>query len=177
MMRTKPNILITGTPGTGKSTLAQELANVTQLKMVNVGQFAKENDLFCGFDDKLECPILDDDQIIDELESEMSEGGVIIDYHSCDFFPERWFDIVFVLRTDNSILYDRLAQRRYNEAKMKNNIECEIFQTILDEARESYKTEIVHELQSDTPNDMEQNVDKIVTWCNQWSTSVGQQRA
>ena len=41
----------------------------------------------------------------------MSEGGVIVDYHGCDFFPERWFDIVFVLRTDNSILYNRLTQR------------------------------------------------------------------
>jgi len=41
----------------------------------------------------------------------MSEGGVIVDYHGCDFFPERWFHIVFVLRTENSFLYDRLESR------------------------------------------------------------------
>jgi len=41
----------------------------------------------------------------------MSKGGNIVDYHSCEFFPERWFDVVFVLRTDNSILYKRLQQR------------------------------------------------------------------
>lgn len=41
----------------------------------------------------------------------MASGGVIIDYHGCDFFPERWFDIVFVLRTDNTVLYDRLSER------------------------------------------------------------------
>ena len=41
----------------------------------------------------------------------MTTGGVIVDYHGCDFFPERWFDKVFVLRTDNTILYDRLTQR------------------------------------------------------------------
>jgi len=50
-------------------------------------------------------------QVIDELEERMSKGGNIVDYHSCEFFPERWFDIVFVLRTDNSILYKRLQQR------------------------------------------------------------------
>jgi len=50
-------------------------------------------------------------QVIDELEERMSKGGIIVDYHSCEFFPERWFDIVFVLRTDNSILYKRLQQR------------------------------------------------------------------
>ena len=56
---------------------------------------------------------------------------------------------------------------------MKNNIECEIFQTILDEARESYKAEIVHELQSNTPEDMQQNLDQITAWCSQWTTSNG----
>jgi len=50
-------------------------------------------------------------QVIDELEERMSKGGNIVDYHSCEFFPERWFDVVFVLRTDNSILYKRLQQR------------------------------------------------------------------
>nr|CAB3220767.1 adenylate kinase isoenzyme 6-like [Phallusia mammillata] len=168
MSRFGPNILITGTPGTGKSTLSQELASNTQLRMVNVGEVAKENQLFLGFDEKLQCPILDEDRLIDELEEQMAEGGNIVDYHSCDFFPERWFDIVFVLRTDNSILYERLQRRSYNEEKIKNNIECEIFQTILDEARESYKSDIVHELQSNTPENMENNVDEIVAWCKQW---------
>jgi hypothetical protein len=34
-----------------------------------------------------------------------------VDYHSCDFFPERWFDLVVVLQTDNTILYERLEKR------------------------------------------------------------------
>ena len=50
-------------------------------------------------------------QVIDELEPRLSAGGQIVDYHSCEFFPERWFSVVFVLRTDNSILYDRLENR------------------------------------------------------------------
>jgi hypothetical protein len=41
----------------------------------------------------------------------MEEGGKVVDYHGCDFFPKRWFDIVFVLRTDNTVLYDRLSAR------------------------------------------------------------------
>lgn len=48
---------------------------------------------------------------MDELEDKMGDGGIIIDYHGCDFFPERWFDIVFVLRTDNTNLYNRLESR------------------------------------------------------------------
>jgi len=50
-------------------------------------------------------------QLLDDLEEKMVEGGNIVDYHSCDFFPERWFDIVFVLRCENKPLYDRLESR------------------------------------------------------------------
>jgi len=48
----------------------------------------------------------------------MEEGGKIIDYHGCDFFPERWFDVVFVLRTNNTLLYDRLEKRFVTQTKV-----------------------------------------------------------
>lgn len=41
-------------------------------------------------------------------------------------------------------------------------------QTLLEEARESYDPEIVHELQSNTPEDLEQNLDRIILWIEQW---------
>ncbi|KAK7503538.1 hypothetical protein BaRGS_00005077 [Batillaria attramentaria] len=167
-----PNILITGTPGTGKSTLASELSQRTGLKYVSVSQLATEMELFDGYDEQLQCPILDDDRVVDEMEEDMSQGGNVVDYHGCDFFPERWFDIVFVLRTDNSILYDRLQQRGYSGKKLESNIQCEIFQTILDEARDSYKPEIVHELPSNTPEQLEENLERILAWVAQWQ--VGQ---
>ena len=30
---------------------------------------------------------------------------VIVDYHATDFFPERWFDAVFILRYDALTTY------------------------------------------------------------------------
>lgn len=41
----------------------------------------------------------------------MFVGGNIVDYYGCEFFLERWFDIVFVFRTDNLVLYERLENR------------------------------------------------------------------
>ena len=58
--------------------------------------------------------------------------------------------------------------RGYSGKKLKENIECEIFQTILEEARESYKKEIVHELQSNTPEELENNLEQIQMWIDQW---------
>ncbi|NXJ16623.1 KAD6 kinase, partial [Odontophorus gujanensis] len=157
-----------GTPGVGKSTLGKELASRTGLTYVSVGDLAKEEQLYDGFDEEYECPILDEDRVIDELEDKMHEGGVIIDYHGCDFFPEHWFHIVFVLRTDNSFLYDRLESRGYKGKKLQDNIQCEIFQTLYEEAMMSYRKEIVHQLPSNTPEDLERNLDQIVQWVEQW---------
>ncbi|KAH3837493.1 adenylate kinase isoenzyme 6-like [Dreissena polymorpha] len=166
-----PNILITGTPGTGKSTLGQELAQRSGLRYVNVGDLAKQEQFYDGYDEQYQCPVLDEDQVLDELEDQMSSGGNIVDYHGCDFFPERWFDIVFVMRTDNTILYNRLEHRGYSGKKLEDNVSCEIFQTILEEARGAYKLEIVHELPSNTPEDMEENLDRIILWIEQWKAS------
>ena len=33
-------------------------------------------------------------QVCDALEELMEEGGCLVDHHGCDFFPERWFDLV-----------------------------------------------------------------------------------
>nr|XP_039267173.1 adenylate kinase isoenzyme 6-like [Styela clava] len=170
--RKLPNVLITGTPGTGKSTLAEELASCVNMKYINIGEIAKENELYTGYDEELECQILDEDGVIDILEDTLSEGGNIVDYHSSDFFPERWFDIVFVLRTDNTILYNRLEKRGYNAKKIQNNVQCEIFQSILDETKAAYKDGIVHELPSNTPDDMQNNLDQITDWLQQWAANT-----
>lgn len=42
-------------------------------------------------------------------------------------------------------------------------------QTVLEEARESYKKEIVHELKSNTPEELENNLEQIEAWIQQWS--------
>lgn len=170
-VRTKPNILVTGTPGTGKTTTCSLLADDPSLNLrhINLGELVKQKNLHDGWDDEFECYILNEDLVNDELEGLMDEGGNIVDYHSCDFFPERWFDCVAVLQTDNSILYDRLTNRGYMGQKLQNNIECEIFQVLLEEARESYSKDIIMALRSDTIEDVSRNVDLLKEWVANWS--------
>ncbi|KFM67087.1 Adenylate kinase isoenzyme 6, partial [Stegodyphus mimosarum] len=164
MRRRLPNILVTGTPGTGKSTLCSEISEQTSLEWINVGELAKTNNLTEEYDENFQCHVIDEDQVVSELEDKMLEGGKIVDYHGCDFFPENWFDIIFVLTTDNTILYDRLVRRGYSGKKLENNIQCEIFQTLLDEAKEAYDPSIVFKLNSNTPEDMESNIEEICRW-------------
>jgi broad-specificity NMP kinase len=113
-------------------------------------------------------------KVIDELDDandiNLMAGGYIVDYHSCDFFPERFFQLVVVLRADNTILWRRLearlgqdlasqVQRKeqcrrvtpdpwawcrgYPLNKIQENVEAEIMQVVLEEARDSYKEELL----------------------------------
>jgi broad-specificity NMP kinase len=50
-------------------------------------------------------------QLIDELEPLASAGGLILDWHSCEPWPERWVDLVVVLRCDHTKLWERLEKR------------------------------------------------------------------
>lgn len=70
-------------------------------------------------------------------------------------------------------LYVFFFFRGYSGKKLEDNIQCEIFQTILDEARDSYKVDIVHELPSNNPEDLEDNLEKISAWIQQYVTNQG----
>ncbi|KAI2608339.1 P-loop containing nucleoside triphosphate hydrolase protein [Hypoxylon fragiforme] len=168
-MRANPNIIITGTPGVGKTTHAEALAERTGLKHVSVNQVVKDKGCHEGWDDEFLSWIVDEDKLLDALEEEnIKAGGFIIDWHGCEIFPESWIDLVVVLRVDSSTLYDRLTARKYPEAKLQENLDSEIMEVLLQEARDSYEERIVVELESNTTEEMESNVDRIEAWFKQW---------
>ncbi|KAL4064957.1 AAA domain-containing protein [Scleroderma yunnanense] len=170
MVRTSPVVVITGTPGTGKSTHAQLLAaeSPIPLKHINVGEIVKERGLYTDYDEEWQSYTVDEDKLLDELEPLASEGGIILDWHTCDMFPERWIDLVIVLRCNHTRLWERLEKRGYSLKKIQENNEAEIMNVILDEARESYQPEIIVELQSDASEDLQSNVDRITAWIRAW---------
>lgn len=47
-VREKPNLLIVGTPCTGKSTLAKAVCDRNQLRHISVGDYAKEHNFIEG---------------------------------------------------------------------------------------------------------------------------------
>ena len=114
MPKRGPNVLITGTPGCGKSSLCEAVLRQTPgYRHVCVGDVVRDKGLHAGAGEHGALLIDEaaEDKIVDELEGAMGEGGVLLEHHSVDFFPERWFDLVLVLRTDNTVLFDRLTKR------------------------------------------------------------------
>lgn len=63
--RSSPVIVITGTPGTGKTTHAQLLAEQSPvpLQYINVSELIKEKTLHDGFDEEWQTYIVDEDKV------------------------------------------------------------------------------------------------------------------
>lgn len=73
-----------------------------------------------------------------------------------------------MLRTDSTKLYDRLKARNYPEQKLQENMDSEIMEVLLHEARESYSGDIVIELPSNDADDIEANLERIEIWIKDW---------
>ena len=62
-MRDSPNIIVTGTPGVGKSSHCELLAENTGLKHLPVNQIVKERQCHEGWDDEHKSWIVDEDKV------------------------------------------------------------------------------------------------------------------
>jgi len=178
--RSLPNILITGTPGTGKTTHASTLADLLSQQgsynysSITVGDVVKSLPEGSGeMDEEFDTFVMNEegeDRLLDSLEATLGDTsmGFILDHHTCDLFPKRWFDLVVVLRSSTEEMFDRLNSRGYSEKKVGENLECEIMGICLEEARESYDEGVVQELKSDCVEDMDNNCERIVQWIGNW---------
>ena len=63
MARQNPNIIVTGTPGVGKTTHAEQLARSTGLKHVSVNQIVKDEGFHEGKDEETGSWIVDEDKV------------------------------------------------------------------------------------------------------------------
>ena len=185
-MRTLPNIVITGTPCTGKSSTATHLISITStstpnpitLKHLDVNALAKFSNSYASYDARLHTQIVDDDKLLDALTAQISDsegvdgGGWVIDWHSCDLFPLRWIDLVVVLRCERTdVLFDRMKDRGYADEKVQENLDAEIFGVVAEEAREGFGDEggcEVVELKSETVEDLESNAERVLEWVQAW---------
>ncbi len=126
------HISVTGTPGTGKTTLSVELASLINAELVDLTAYAKAktNTLFDGH---YGCSIIDLDELKNVFLKDYSpfSGNLIIDGLLSHYLP---VSHVIVLRSDPRLLLERLNRRDYSMDKIKENLEAEYSGVILYDA-------------------------------------------
>jgi adenylate kinase len=163
-MRARPNLLVTGTPGVGKSTFSEMLATRFGFVHIAVGDLIKEKHLWEEFDEERDCTIYSEQLLDDEIQSILEahpDGGVVFDFHSADIVTTAQVDFVIVLQCESDVLWQRLAARGYAEEKVRENVEAEIFQVLLQEVTEDYPEGMIVEIVSNTLEDLEQGLVRI----------------
>lgn len=143
-------IAVTGTPGTGKTTYALKLSQELNAQYIDVNRIIEEYNLEEEYDTKKDCKIIDEDKLVQVLislvQNARDEGkSLIIDSHLSHEIPPMHIDRCIVLRTPIERLRPRLEERKYSKEKIQENIEAEIFEIILNEARENGHKVEIHE--------------------------------
>jgi adenylate kinase len=133
----KKVIIITGTPGVGKTTVALKLANRLNAEYINLTDLAKREQLEIEKDEKRETTVINEQKMRRKLRTiiEKSKLNLIIDGHYASAVtPKALVNQVFVLRRHPSELSKFLKNRGYSSSKIEENIAAEILDVCLGEA-------------------------------------------
>ncbi len=142
-------IAITGTPGTGKTTVAKLLSKKLHFKYIDVNIVIRENKLIAGYDKKRKCRIVDEKKLCSILIKKIKAmrqsklKGVIIDSHLSHYLPKRHVDLCIIAKCSLKTLEKRLKKRGYAKEKIRENIDSEIFDICRMEAVEKGHTTLI----------------------------------
>ncbi|WP_448578768.1 adenylate kinase family protein [Thermosphaera sp.] len=141
-------IVIAGVPGTGKSTLAWELARVLNTEAIDLSRFALENNLILEYDASRKTYVIDEEAVASRIRDivDNREGYVVIDTHYPEIIDPDIVDKVVVLRLNPFELEKRLLERGWGREKINENVMAEILGTVSVNALEAFGGDRVYEL-------------------------------
>ncbi len=123
-------IAVTGTPGTGKTAVSQELADRLDYAYVDVNQVAERAAVETDRDPERDATAVDVDSLVTALEDEVGDDTVL-DGHLSHHFPA---DLTVVLRCSPDELEHRLAEKQWGAEKIDENVAAEQLDVLLQEA-------------------------------------------
>jgi len=123
-------VALSGTPGTGKTTVASILKDRGHL-VLELNLLIREGDLLGDYDPERDTFEVDIGKLRDSLPEIDRDEKIILEGHMAHLMP---VGMAIVLRCRPSILEKRLQTRGYSDRKIRENVEAEACDVILIEA-------------------------------------------
>ena len=124
---------ITGTPGTGKKSIAPIVAERLGAKCVNLNDLAKSSRLIEGKEGEV-----DAGKLRLRLERDLPRNAVVYGHLLPYVLRKEWASKVVVLRCEPAVLKERLRARGYRAEKIVENVEAELIGIISSDAYDRY---------------------------------------
>jgi adenylate kinase len=137
-------IAITGTPGTGKSSVSKILAK-NDFEVIDLNRMALENKYLLGKDEKRDIWIIDIDELEEHIKNKYSKDQtLVIEGHLSHLLKN--VDIIIILRCHPDTLRKNLFKKKWNKEKIDENIQAEILDIILCESIELHTGDKIMEI-------------------------------
>jgi adenylate kinase len=128
-------IVVTGSPGVGKTILSRLLAKKIGFTFSSLGDLVRKERLHKGFDRRARSYIIDERSVRRKLQGyfeDHQEKGIVFETHSVrSILPKTRGMVAIVLRLDPVILAKRLHARNWPKLKIWENVESEMIDVSL----------------------------------------------
>ncbi|MCX6656962.1 MAG: adenylate kinase family protein [Candidatus Bathyarchaeota archaeon] len=130
-------LLVTGVPGTGKTTVSTLLAAELGAEHIELTRLVREGGFSQGWDQERATVIADMKALRNAISNilDNTTNSLIIDGHySPDIAPREETTLVVVLRCAPWVIREKLLTRGYSTHKVRENVEAELLGTCLTDA-------------------------------------------
>ncbi|HDO20088.1 MAG: adenylate kinase family protein [archaeon GB-1845-036] len=148
-------IIIQGTPGTGKSTIAERLSKKLGIKHIDISRLVIEEKLYVEVDrERSDSKVANIDKLTEKIVNILENSGkdVIVEGHYADIIPEKYVKKAIIIRLHPEILEKRLRMRGWSEKKVRENVLSEALDECLISALQTYGIDKVVEIDATNKN-------------------------
>jgi adenylate kinase len=161
-------VVISGTPGVGKTVVALRITKLLEGIYLNLSEFVINNKLYLYYDEETSSYVIDEVKLknaLDEFIISNCSRIIVIDSHYGEVVDDRFINKIIVLRLNPKELYNRLVSRGWTGRKLRDNVEAELLGVSTMNALEEHGVGRVCEVDT-TGRDVDDVVDEIIKIIN-----------
>lgn len=164
-------ILLSGNPGTGKTSLANRLKKKGTYEIIHIGDIVISEHLYKETDEERDTKIVDAEKLNTYLMDYLKDktGTFICESHYTDLILHSAVKMAIILRVKPEIIINRLKLRNYSAEKIRENAEAEFLgdcTSFMLEREELYRSNRIFEIDATnlSLDILTEIVDKIIKY-------------